>query len=39
MNETQEINQESRMINNEEQQELLLWIKWIEEINNYRQAA
>tara|TARA_R110002096_G_scaffold72269_1_gene172417 strand:- start:292 stop:411 length:120 start_codon:yes stop_codon:yes gene_type:complete len=39
MKETQEINQESRMINNEEQQELLLWIKWIEEINNYRKAA
>tara|TARA_R110000737_G_scaffold100752_1_gene134610 strand:- start:5227 stop:5343 length:117 start_codon:yes stop_codon:yes gene_type:complete len=30
---------QSRMINEEEQQELLLWIKWLEEINNYRKAA
>ena len=30
---------QSRMINEQEKLELLLWIKWPEEINNYRKAA
>jgi hypothetical protein len=31
--------EETRMLNKEEQQELLLWIEWMKEINNFNKAA